>query len=305
MRTRTALFVVATAAAGLLSACGSSGEPTAKAQSFEEALGMDQDSMLAREAKVQEKIRTCMKAEGFEYIPVDPSQSNMQFKVGGPDSDDPAKLRKEGYGVTAMPKSVGAADRGTNPNDAIVEALSDADREAYEMALFGRTEEKGPDGGGAVIVRRTAGRKGDRGPGDEDTGCAGKAQREVPGGPEQFMDAMDELKERIGSDPRMVAVERAWKTCMSRSGYDWDTPGKIRDYLFGKLEAALGGQNGEIHFDPDMAENAAVTALHQEELAIAKVDADCRVKTKYQAITTKVRDEAQQRFLDEHPNLGK
>jgi len=43
----------------------------------------------------------------------------------------------------------------------------------------------------------------------------------------------------------------------------------------------------------------------QEELAIAKVDADCRVKTKYQAITTKVRDEAQQRFLDEHPNLGK
>jgi hypothetical protein len=302
MRTTTRLCA-ATAALALLSACGGGDDPSAKAQSFEEALGMDQDSMLAREAKVQEKIRICMKAEGFDYIPEDPSQSRMQFKAG-PDSESPATLRKEGYGITNMPKRVSepAGAGGDNPNDAIREALSESDKEAYDIALFGQHEKREEGDRGAVIVRRQVGGKGG-GP-ETEPGCAGKAQRQVPGGPEQFIDAMDELKERIGTDARMVAVEREWRECMTESGYDWDTPGKIRDYLFGKLEAALGGEDGEIHFDADMASNAAVTALHQEELTIAKADADCREETRYQAITEKVVEEAQQRYLDEHPNLG-
>src|SRR5438105_2259392 len=103
--TRTASALAAAGLTLLPAACGSGpAKASAKGQSFEQALGIDDASLQAREAKVQEAVRACMKAEGFDYIPTDPSKSHMKVAVGGsgPAGEDAATLRTKGYGITTM-----------------------------------------------------------------------------------------------------------------------------------------------------------------------------------------------------------
>ena len=79
---------------GVVAGCGSdpASDASSKGKSFEEAIGMDEASMQAREVKVQEAVRTCMKAEGFDYIPVDPSQGGMSMKF---DADDSISMKED------------------------------------------------------------------------------------------------------------------------------------------------------------------------------------------------------------------
>jgi hypothetical protein len=306
---------LAAAGLGLLAGCGGgSGGTATEAASFEEALGLDQASIQAREAKVQEKVRACMKAEGFDYIPLDPSNSNMQFRLMGPGAgnDDPEFRKKNGYGIATMAggrrSSVGAA---SDPNQAIREGLSDADREAYELALFGEANVSGAGDRGIRITRRAAGGGGGEGvSAPEERGCFGKAQAAVPGGPAELGDDLRDLFERIEADPRLIAANQEWAACMADAGYpDFDTPRAIVQHLVQQMNQLSGApepdEDGRTAFviggadiDPE-----ALAELKAEELELASLDDDCAKKTGRSKVEREVREEAQARFLEEHPDL--
>jgi hypothetical protein len=314
-------IILVLACLGILAGCGSdpaTNASSSKKKTFEEVLGMDEASQQAREAKVQEAVRTCMKAEGFEYIPLDPSQSNMRvsFKGGG-DSGDSVKDRKtKGYGITTgfmgMGKARPASGQSDDPNQAIREALSEADKLAYDTALMGPEMAKmraaGGGATGGVRIQRQAGSTSEAG-GDGPSGCMDKAEREVPGGPEALGADLKEMEERALADPRVVTANRDWAACMAKAGYtDFEQPDDARKYIEGKMDALMGAEpqgDGVTKFaiGGDDIDQAKLADLRQEEITVAVADGKCQDKTGYAKMETKIRAEYEQRFLDEHPDL--
>ena len=72
---RHLLTTIALTAAIALGACG--GEEAAAPGDrapvdVEDQLGFDDAGIIARQSRVETAIRDCMRAEGFEYVPVDP-----------------------------------------------------------------------------------------------------------------------------------------------------------------------------------------------------------------------------------------
>jgi hypothetical protein len=91
----------------------------------------------AKEKKVQEIVAGCMADQGFDYVPFvypmpsSPAMDDLDFASR-------AWAEKYGYGISttnsAMP---GSAESVADPNQAIVDAMSDSQREAYYTALWG------------------------------------------------------------------------------------------------------------------------------------------------------------------------
>jgi hypothetical protein len=299
---------IAVAALGLLAGCGGGSGNEGKAKSFEEALGLDQASLQARQAKVEEQIRACMKDQGFDYIPQDTSQMGMRVSFGpGGEQQDPKFRRTKGYGITTTlsdePGTRGPSEND-DPNEEIRNALNEEDKKAYDIALHGESRQEPGEGGrtGGVIMRREVGGSGE-GPQLDQMGCFGKAQQEVPGGPATIGPSIKEMMERVESDPRLVRANAAWATCMSGAGFgQFEKPQSIPDYLFTKLQELTNSTDGSVRIDENV-DQVALGSLQHEELAMARADDDCARRTGRTKIETQVREEAQQRFLDEHPDL--
>ena len=313
--------------AALLGACGSSGGgAAARATSIEAALGLDESAIEEREAKVQEEVRKCMQAEGFEYVPMDPSRLNV--KIVGPGSEDTPEFRRtKGYGITTTFGERPADDEGSSdPNREIREAMSEEDREAYDRALFGAGAQKGVGGGFSVQVGPGEHVVGDvaSAPDPSEMGCFGKAQEAVGDGHrtlERVGPQLKELHQRIESDARMVRANAAWAACMSDAGFDFETPEDIPPYLFEKiqeLQASLGGgddgvsgRDGDALLGPpdpeameELLASPEMAALQREELALAAADDGCSESTGRRETARKVRAEAEKQFLEDNPDLG-
>ena len=302
---------------GLLAGCGSdpASNASSSGKSFEEAIGMDQASLNAREVKVQEAIRTCMKAEGFEYVPVDPSQNGMSMKFDEDDSISMKERRTKGYGIsTGFMMKARPASRQDDPNAKIRDALSEADQDAYDVAMMGAETAaqmkaakgaSGASGVGGIRISRQAGENGS----PTDQGCMGKAQSEVPGGPEQLGDDLKEMQERAQADPRLIAKLKDWASCMADGGYtDFENPGDARDSIRDRMDEIMGATDqgdGVTSFaiGGDDIDQAKLADLKQEEIRVAVLDGTCQKKTGLDQTIKEVRKDAEQRFLDEHPNL--
>ena len=290
-----------------------------------DALGLDENAMQEREAKVQEEVRKCMEAEGFDYVPMDASRMNV--RMVGPGMEDDAEFRRtKGYGITTTfgdRPEVAEEDRqaANDPNQAIREALSEEERKAYDKALFGRTASPDGDGGNFTVrvgsAGVVAGDEAGEGLDLSEAGCFGKAQEAVGGDQriERVGPKLQELQERIESDPRVVKANADWAECMSEAGFDFESPEDIPEYLFGKmsdLQKELGGDGGPVGEDGGLrainiealADSPELAALQAEELALAKADDGCAESTGRKDIAKKVRAEAEKRFLEENPDLG-
>jgi hypothetical protein len=317
MTTRRLLLAGTALLTAVASACGGGdgGAAAVKPATLQEALGMDAKSMQERERKVQDAVARCMRDEGFEYVPIDPSQLRMEIR--GPGSFDTSRFRRtRGYGIsTGLLDRPTEQDRNDNPNDKIKERLSEPERRAWERALWGEFADPDVPGGG-VIIRGGPGAGGDGG--DDGAGggggCFQKAQASVAGGPnpETLGPKLMELDERVRSDPRMVKANADWARCMADAGYSYESPEEIVEYLGRKLAELQGvdppddgGPGIQISGPAAMADldSEKLNALQHEELAIAKADDRCSIETKRRATATKVREEAEQRFLEENPDL--
>jgi hypothetical protein len=271
---RVVVIVVVLAAAITLGACG--GEDTTPAElsgtrpptDVEDQLGFDQAGILARRIRVESAIRDCMKARGFEYVPVDPLAQHAAV-LGSDRLTDDEFLREFGYGISTL---WGRGRAAADPNARIRRSLSAAERKAYDRALWG-------DNVGVTVTAAI-----DTGDFTRLGGCTRVATEKALGGAAlltELQSELDHLEERILQDQRMVRAIRAWSRCMARKGYDFDDPEEIDSVLFARMEKIVGPLPGQFATGPVPGEKprpydrAALARLQRDEVAIARADAAC------------------------------
>lgn len=212
-----------------------------------------QAKMVAQELQMQELAATCMREQGFEYIPVDSSQREFfdeGFEGGGEELEWGSEefVRKYGFGVTTQrfsqeqvgPDLVGhnypdfeeqAGEAGfVDPNQAYIDSLAEPERDAYFDALHGVMNEPEFD----WMLE-------DREPTDaemqemedwyeneyEPTGCMEIASREVwdeDGSryqefDDEFGDLMGEMYERVEASAELAAFRAEVEACVSEQGF--------------------------------------------------------------------------------------
>ncbi len=135
----------------------------------------------------EELISACMRAEGFEYIAAIPRDLLLEI--------DSMIAATEGAESDMSPD-----DLPTDPNTAIVVALSDRDRDAYEFAYWGNVDLGG-----------------------EKTGCYLETFEEAWSADLGDFVVTDEASSAISNiqfDPRIVQAADAYVVCMRAEGHD-------------------------------------------------------------------------------------
>jgi hypothetical protein len=279
MRFPTLITIVVLAAALGLAACGgddsaSSGQPASKKQPsgpVEDQLGFDTAGIMARQSRVEADIRECMKAQGFEYVPIDPFAQRAAV-TGASRLSDEDFLNQFGYGISTLWGRGGAQ---ADPNQRLRASLSAADRRAYDRALWG-------ENAGATFQAAV-----DSGDFTKLGGCTRKATEAVFGGAQvltQLQGKLDQLDERILEDQRMVRALEHWTACMAEAGYRYEDPDEIDSDLTKRMEKIVGPLPGPFATGPASGhkpqpyDRSALAALQREEVALARADHACERK---------------------------
>lgn len=220
----------------LLSACSGGGETTddgGKRLTLNSIMGgpdWDNVDWQDVERRVQEAIAECMRAEGWEYIPVEQPDGVYEYTP----EDELANYKKQGFGIAYWTLYQGTEEFDdpwagwTDPNTEYVNSLTEAEVTAYYETLYGtqaeqealQVREVDPETGEEYYVQYGWG-----------AGCQGKAYQEVYGDDptqtpeyqEAMMQYWDELGERYNSDPRIVELEKKWAQCMKKAGYEYES----------------------------------------------------------------------------------
>lgn len=236
-----------TASALLLAGCSSPGGDDDKERVTINSLmgGPDWDNVdwQDQERKAQELIAKCMRAEGWEYIPVEYPDYAMEWTP----EDQRKQISEQGYGIVFWTLNQGNEDIDdpwrdwVDPNQEYVDSLSEKEMTAYFESLYGTEEEQMADQVTEI----------DPETGDEYTiqygngaGCQGEAYSEVngedptqtPGYWEAIQEFYDELQQRVDSDPRMVELNTSWAKCMKAAGYDYQEQSDIWDKAYASIQ---------------------------------------------------------------------
>jgi hypothetical protein len=279
-RTIRVLAVVVVAVAALaLAACGGGDKGGGSATSsskqpsgpVEDQLGFDTAGIMARQSRVEAGIRECMKAQGFDYVPVDPFAQRAAV-TGTSRLSDEDFLKQFGYGISTL---WGRATPQADPNQRLRATLGPADRRAYDRVLWG-------DNPGSTFQAAV-----DSGDFTKLGGCTRKATEAVFGGAQvltQLQGRLDQLDERILEDQRMVRAVEHWTSCMAEAGYRYEDPDEIDSDLTRRMERIVGPLPGPFATGPAGAkkpppyDHAALATLQREEVAIARTDFACERK---------------------------
>lgn len=266
------------------------------------------------EARIQELIRVCMAEEGFEYLPVVPPDD--AYVISGPE-DEEERVRTEGFGITTWYGNEEQFDPGVewhDPNQEIIEAMTDSEIDAYYAALHGTEEEQmedatveiDPETGEEMVMYEGFG-----------AGCYGEASEEVYGSQnasnalwEELSPELEAMYERVQADPRIVELDTQWVACMAEAGFEFESRNKMHETIYDDFQKRVDeivGVNGgygdpfvgwtqdeidaffeektddEINafFEQAQAEaqadidQEALTALQQEEIQLATADFEC------------------------------
>jgi hypothetical protein len=193
--------------------------------------------------------RDCMKAKGFDYRP---DETDTTPDIGVMD-------RRYGIANSYTAATYGYHFPTPRTGRANVRSLGEAGR----IALSGKP--------------RADGRL------DPDGGCVGEAKRRLAGDKGTF--GPDEIARRINldsyvrsqKDPRVLAVFRAWSSCMADRGYRYASPmDAIDDPRFGKART-----------DP-------------AEISTARADVECKKRTRLVRIWFDVESAMQQTEIDKN-----
>ena len=278
-----------------LAACGGSGKASAeKNGTVEEQVGLDEDGIRVRQATVENLVRDCMKAQGFDYVPVDPAAQEAALTgVPGMSKDDFEK--QFGYGITTLYEQR-RKQAVAGPNKAIRDSLSDADRKAYDKALYG-------DDPTATFAEAV-----DTGDYSRLGGCVKTATDQVFGGADvlqSLSSKLDELDQKIRADARMVKAVREWADCMREAGYPNLAEQEDVDAVLKKKLDEIVGSPGDVKAQavdgPDY-DKTALTALQHEEVAMVTADKKCE-KEHVEPVEDKVTEEYESAFREQNASL--
>lgn len=196
----------------------------------------------AQETQVQEAVRTCMAEQGFEYIPAvypQPDVATMEF-------DQVEYARTQGFGITTWygneEQMSGPAVDWVDPNQAIVEAMSESEQAAYYEALYGPPVEGEVSEDGETGVTMVSG---------FGAGCQGEASEEIYGNQNQVYEVMsaelEDMYERVQADPRIAEANQEWVGCMSDRGYSYESTEQMYEEVYLDFQErfdAIVGPNG-------------------------------------------------------------
>jgi hypothetical protein len=187
-----------------------------------------------QELEIQEQVADCMKAEGFEYTPVDWSAQMPETDV---DMSDPkAYGEKYGYGVMYNYETYELGNNSgeggvsfEDPNMEYVNSLSPAEQEAYNKALYGdpRIWEQPPTtAAGGDSAEPAVGVA----PPLDQQGCDGQARLAVmgedPASDPEVQNMLNDFFQSQQNDPRLEAMVADWAECFQPKldEYGIDTP---------------------------------------------------------------------------------
>jgi len=299
---RTLAAAVALLAVALPAGCGGDSdsdagggtdtEPQAQAGAgIEEELGFTRKGVAAAQAKVENAIAACMKAEGFEYVPTDPVAAQAAL-TGKPNMSDEEFERTYGHGIATL---YGKGSAQSDPNARIRAQLGDADRRAYDRTLNGGK----PEQTFAFAI--------DNGDFSELGGCTHTATEAAFGGTRlltTLQRELDELDESILNDQRVVKSFEEWRTCMrAATGEEFEDSEEVEDTIRTRLEQLVGealapGQVApEGSYDP-----AALAELQRLEVEWTRDDLACE-EEHISDVEDVVRAEKEARFRDENAEL--
>lgn len=292
---RGLVAVAAAVSMALLSGgCGRGGAEPADDQSIgiiEDALGFTTEGMLARQARAENVIRDCMKAQGFDYVPIDPDAQRNEM-LGGQGMSEEDFEKQFGYGITTLYEQKQAQQEKLGPNDAYRSGLSEQQRAVYDRTLLG-------DHLDATLAEAM-----DKGDFTRLGGCTKQGADQVFGGSEivqTLTQKLDELDEAISADARMVEANKAWSACMRDAGYDLPAdPDQVDTVLTQRLEAIVGP--AEKSGDEGDYDKAALTALQRDEVAMVNADITCEERN-IVPVELKVRAEYERDFRERNADL--
>lgn len=262
----------------------------------------------AKQDKVQQLVRSCMVAKGWEYTPVDNAQfSSPTQQAAATETLEYAK--ENGYGISTVEQAAQGAGTVSDPNKPYVDGLSATDREQYTKDLYGDARSGGTS-----------------------TGCYQDASRQVFGSTGQadssLTEALSTLEEQIAGDSRISAATTKWASCMRKKGFDYSSPEAAQDAISSEYESLLdtgtdaggssagddgstsgtvtpaGGTGAAASAGDAVADPAALKALQRKEIETAVADVECSEAT-IKPVLAKVRKEYEARFVSEHPELKK
>jgi hypothetical protein len=261
------VFLASLAIAVFLTAgCGGDEKSNQPPAELEETLGFSREGIMELQSRVEGRIRDCMKAQGFDYVPVDPF-AQQQALTGKARLTDEEFTRQFGYGISTL---FGRGNQQSDPNDRVRKSLSAADRAAYDRALGGENP-------GATFAEAV-----DSGDFSELGGCTKQASEAAFGGTEVLtvlVGRLDELDERIIQDQRMVKANEKWSECITEKGYRYEEPDAIDEDLTERFRSIVGsGIRPGATVAPDAGasfDRAALTQLQREEVKIGTADLEC------------------------------
>ncbi|MEM9134951.1 MAG: hypothetical protein AAF962_21785 [Actinomycetota bacterium] len=234
-----------------------------------------QQQFIEQERARQEIIATCMQDLGFEYIPRDPEQFTFFDEEGdGPEWGTTEWTEKYGFGISTQwfsqqqvgPDLVGYDDSFVgedieDPNQEIVSAMSESESEAYYEALYGG------DDAFPQIDETLSEEEIDAQFEDfewQPQGCEGEAYASEDS-PErfyiEFSDELDEMWERIESDPRIAEAEAEVSACVSEKGFTFTA----MDDVYQTFESRLQELDGAQDMFPEVSE-AEIEEMTEAEL---------------------------------------
>jgi hypothetical protein len=260
---------------------------------LEDQLGFSESGVAERQSRVEARIRDCMKAQGFDYVPVDPLAQRAAV-TGKARMSDEEFLDQFGYGISTL---FGRGGGQSDPNERLRKSLGAADRAAYDRALWG-------DNPGLTFAEAI-----DNDAASELGGCTKRATEAVFGGAavlSTLQGKFDELEERITQDQRMVKAVERWTACMEERGYRYGEPEEIDSDLLERFHAIVGSgtQAGATALaDPGATyDRARLAALKREEVKIARADLACE-KREITPVELDVRPQYEAAFRDRNRRL--
>lgn len=262
-------------------ATGAGGGPAAKvgggaAAQDQAEFGLPGAEIERRQIRVEDLIKTCMKSQGFDYVPVDPATLRAAMDSNSkPNGLSEKDFRKQyGYGIATLYEAQlkqAQASQG-QPNQRIRSALAPAQQVAYDRTLYGAN----PSATFAAALD------------SEDLsqigGCTKKAVDQVFPAQEVrrlVRGSQDAIGELALQDPRVVEATRAWSDCMRRAGFTYANPDEVETALKDRLAAVVGGASKPAPVGATPAapyDRAALAALQRDEVSVAVADYGCAAK---------------------------
>jgi hypothetical protein len=305
MSARLLALLAVLLATALLAGCGgddeSAGDGATQTQAqdgqaqsdldVEEQLGFTRNGVTAAQAKVENAIAACMKAEGFEYVPSDPVAAQAAL-TGKPNMSDEEFERTYGHGIATL---YGKGSAQSDPNARIRAQLGDADRRAYDRTLHGGD----PQQTFAYAI--------DNGDFSELGGCTRKATEEAFGGTRlltTLQRELDELDEAILADGRMVRAQEAWSRCMrTATGESFEDSEAVEETIRERLEQIVGEVLAPGQVAPEGSyDKAALAELARLEVEWTNKDLACE-EEHIADVEDTVRREKEARFREDNAEL--